>query len=282
MPRLPNGNWQPYTPGNPVVTNTTIASTWWNNTYADVGATFEDSLSRSGNGSMLVALGLVDGTAGAPGLSFQSEPGTGLYRPTTGEMDVTMQGTRVMRWTSASFLQTTKDNGATWLNPAYNTEAATFAGVTTTGVSAGLGLTVGSTAANIDVEKVNGYIDLSGATNPASTTGFTNRLTPANVPKVWGLLRFNGSGGVTVLGGFNIASVTVGALSFDVNFATALSSNLYSAPANAQSGQCLALVETVKTTNLLRVQVMTLAAPGTPLNPGTTAFDFDFAVFGLQ
>jgi hypothetical protein len=65
--------------GNPVVTGTTITSTWANTTLTDIATALTDSLSRSGLGGMTAALLGTDGTAAAPAYSFTSEPDTGLY-----------------------------------------------------------------------------------------------------------------------------------------------------------------------------------------------------------
>ncbi len=66
--------------GNPVVTGTTITSTWANTTLSDIATALTDSLSRSGLGSMTAGLGLFDGTASLPGLSWGTELTSGLYR----------------------------------------------------------------------------------------------------------------------------------------------------------------------------------------------------------
>lgn len=72
--------------GNPVVTQTAISSTWANTTLNDIATEITDSLSRSGEGGMLVALQLADGTVGAPSLTFASELSSGLFR--NGAQDV--------------------------------------------------------------------------------------------------------------------------------------------------------------------------------------------------
>lgn len=66
--------------GNPVVTGTTITSTWANTTMSDLATAMTDSLSRSGLGSMLAGLELFDGTSSLPGLSWGTELTSGLYR----------------------------------------------------------------------------------------------------------------------------------------------------------------------------------------------------------
>lgn len=80
MPRNSSGAYSLYTPGNPVVTQTVISSSWANNTLSDLATAMTDSLSRSGDGGMLAGLELANGTSGAPGLSWGSDLTSGLYR----------------------------------------------------------------------------------------------------------------------------------------------------------------------------------------------------------
>jgi hypothetical protein len=79
--------------GNPVVTGTTISSTVHNATVADISSELTDSLSRSGKGGMLAAMRGVDGSVAAPAVSFTDETGTGLYRPASNQIGVTVAGT---------------------------------------------------------------------------------------------------------------------------------------------------------------------------------------------
>lgn len=80
MPRNSSGAYSLYTPGNPVVTQTVISSSWANNTLSDLATAMTDSLSRSGDGGMLASLELDNGTSSAPGLSWGSDLTSGLYR----------------------------------------------------------------------------------------------------------------------------------------------------------------------------------------------------------
>lgn len=80
MPRNSSGTYSLYTPGNPVVTQTAISSSWANNTLSDLATAVTDSLSRSGDGGMLAGLELANGTSGAPGLSWGSDLTSGMYR----------------------------------------------------------------------------------------------------------------------------------------------------------------------------------------------------------
>jgi hypothetical protein len=62
-----------------------------------------------------------------------------------------------------------------------------------------------------DVDVVNsvGYINLDDATNPASTDPFTNKLTPLNTPKAWGVVTTDGGGNATIENGFNVNTATI-------------------------------------------------------------------------
>ncbi len=84
MPRDSNGNYS-LPVGNPVVTLTTITSTWANTTLDDIATALTNSLARDGSGGMTAPFKLVNGTIGAPGLSWITEPTSGLYRAGAGD-----------------------------------------------------------------------------------------------------------------------------------------------------------------------------------------------------
>lgn len=88
MPRDGSGNYT-LPVGNPVVTDTIIASDWANDTMEDVALQLNNVLTRDGVLGPLGAFKLVDGAVGTPGLAFNSEPGLGLYRVNTSIMSFT-------------------------------------------------------------------------------------------------------------------------------------------------------------------------------------------------
>lgn len=90
--------------GNPVTEGTDIEATWANDTLTDLSAEITDSLSRSGKGGMSAALKAADGTVAAPGLAFNSETGTGLYRSAAGELAAAILGTIRAKLTASTFL----------------------------------------------------------------------------------------------------------------------------------------------------------------------------------
>lgn len=102
MPRNSSGTYSLYTPGNPVVTNTVISSSWANNTLADLASALTDSLSRSGDGGMQAPLELDNGAVGAPGLTWATETTSGLYRASAGNFRFSISAADVLTLTAAA------------------------------------------------------------------------------------------------------------------------------------------------------------------------------------
>ena len=82
--------------GNPVVTGTTISSTWANNTLSDIATELTNSLDRNGRGAMLAPLQLNSGTVGAPGLTWAADALSGFYRIGTNDYGWALAGTKVL------------------------------------------------------------------------------------------------------------------------------------------------------------------------------------------
>mgnify|MGYP001823179568 CR=1 FL=1 len=91
-----------------------IESVWANTSFNDFAATFQDSLSRAGNGGMQAALKIVDGTFDAPGIAFGSEADTGIYRPAAGDFYISVLGVPYLRITNENGVQVSADGGTTW------------------------------------------------------------------------------------------------------------------------------------------------------------------------
>jgi hypothetical protein len=100
MPRAANGVYS-LPSGNPVVTGTTIASTWANTTLSDLATAMTDSLDRSGLGAMLASLGLFAGSKSTPGLSWAVETNSGLYRNAAGDFRYAIAATDIFQITAA-------------------------------------------------------------------------------------------------------------------------------------------------------------------------------------
>jgi hypothetical protein len=96
MSRDLSGNYTLPAGVNPVVAGTVITADWGNTTLADVAAALTDSLSRSGKGGMTAPLRFADGAVGAPAITFATETTTGFYRPSAGELRVSILGVQVL------------------------------------------------------------------------------------------------------------------------------------------------------------------------------------------
>ena len=96
MPRNGSGTYS-LPAGNPVVSGTTIQSTWANSTLNDVGDALTGSVARDGTGGMSGPLRLADGTISIPGIAFSSETTTGFSRPTTNAIVASVSAVERMR-----------------------------------------------------------------------------------------------------------------------------------------------------------------------------------------
>ncbi len=177
MPRNPAGTYTFPALGNPAVTGTPITIAWWNGTYVDVATAITNSFDRTGaTGGMTGQFKAVDGSAGAPGLTFGSDSTTGFSITTPGELDVSISGALVSRWTSAGFAGTF-DAGSTWKFPLYNNHGdQTFTG--------GLDFTVSKlTIAGVPVRTTTAASVSSGSSTYTTTS--TSFTTPTNLSISW-------------------------------------------------------------------------------------------------
>ena len=101
MPRDAAGNYT-LPGGNPVVSGTVISSTWANPTMSDLGNEITQSLSRSGQGGMLVPFQNVDGSALAPAITFVTEPSSGFYRSSSRDVRAAVGGFDVFQMIDAT------------------------------------------------------------------------------------------------------------------------------------------------------------------------------------
>ena len=102
MARNGSGTWSAPT-GQPVVAGTTISATAHNDLVTDIGTELTDSLSRSGKGPMLAAFKAVDGVVGGPGIAFNSEATSGIYRAGAGDVRFGILGALVARLTASGW-----------------------------------------------------------------------------------------------------------------------------------------------------------------------------------
>lgn len=192
------GTMSLFTPGNPVVSGTSISSSWANNTLSDFATELTDSLSRSGKGGMLAALRGINGTVASPALSFTNEPGSGIYRVGANDFGFSINGVLEQEWTASA---------VTFAQP-----AATFGGVVKIGDGA-----FGAPAYSFTTEATSGIyrkatndfgFSVNGILNQEWKSGLVEFHQPVltdDVLQVTGASTFNGNttigNGVAVDGG---------------------------------------------------------------------------------
>jgi hypothetical protein len=174
MPRNGSGVYSLPSATNPVVTATTITSTWANSTLTDVGDALTGSVARDGSGGMTGALRLADGSIAVPGIAFSAETTTGFSRPTTNALVGSVGGSEKFRLNAsgASVTGALAVSGAATMS---STLAVTGA-ITATGGVAGA---VTSSSATITGGTINGAA-IGGTTAAAgafTTLSYTGTLT---------------------------------------------------------------------------------------------------------
>lgn len=213
MPRNSSGTYT-LPAGNPVVTGTTISSTWANTTLTDLANAMTDSLSRSGDGGMQAPLFLDDGAVGAPGLSWGNEPTSGLYRAGAGDFRYSVSATEVFRIVAGSIRAVAGSAGT----PPFSFSSDTNTGIYSVGAD-DIGFTVGGTL-RLDI----------------STTGITSTLPFLGAAASAGNPQYSFSGdpntGSYSVGADDWGISTGGTLRFDIS-TTAMTATL---PFRGQDG----------------------------------------------
>lgn len=140
--------------GQPVATGTVIQSVVFNTLVTDIGNTFNNVLPRDGQASMSGQLKLIDGTSSVPGIAFNSEASSGIFRPASGMLALVAAGVEGIRINSSGrvLIGSTVDDAT---NKLQVTGATKF---------------VGPLA-------VSGALNLSGALTAGATAAFTGAVT---------------------------------------------------------------------------------------------------------
>ncbi len=192
MPRNSSGSYT-LPASNPVQTHTTITSNWANGTLADVSAALSASLDRYGNGAMVAALALANGSSALPALTFSAETASGLFRNGSQDLEMSINGTVVQKWLSTGIAATL---GAVLTQSQANTVALVATG---NGTAAAATLTGGSSNGS-------GVTAQGGGTSGAGVTATGGSSTGVGVVA-------NGGGtanGVTATGGATNGNGLVG------------------------------------------------------------------------
>lgn len=265
MPRNASGVYSLPALYNPVVARATIAKDWANTTLNDVESELTNSLDRSGRGAMTGQLQLNAGTAALPGLTFDGDTDTGVYRSAANELGFSTGGT-VRATLNATALtisaalalggQLQASNGSVG-TPSISFQSDPDCGLYRAGANdvrmaiAGVDLTKYTTKLSVSaataatggtrqdaLSLTNGDLDMSGVTYPSATTAISNRLSPMHFPKAWTVITITGAATFTITQavGCNVATVArTTASTFTITFGSAFSSGTYGVTATCIS-----------------------------------------------
>ncbi len=143
------------------------------------------------------------------------------------------------------------------------------------------------TGASDDAVELAQNIKFSGS-NPAASTGFSNRLTKLNLPKAWGKATANGSGGFSSEDAFNgtwSIQGTPGSQYLRFTFATAMADTNYSVVCSGPIAGGASTWYTVtgnRTTGQFDVQVYDNSGNLVNFGSGGNSGTFNVIVFGRQ
>ncbi len=155
--------------GNPVVAGTTIDVNWANPTMSDIATALTGSLPVDGQAPMTGALRIINGTSSTPGISFNAETTTGLWRPGVNQLAFSVGGQERARFNSDKLLiGSVTDTG----EKLQVTGTVKITGATTLGDT----LTVSSGGASI-----TGNSTITGTLTVATPTASTHATTRAYV-----------------------------------------------------------------------------------------------------
>lgn len=175
MPRDASGNYT-LAPGNPVISGTTIESTWANTTMDDLAISMTDSLDRNGRGGMLSPLFFVDGIQAAPGISWANEQTTGWFRAAASDTQFSLIGQLVLRIFNNKLFLRIAGNWVEFMTSLIQDTFPILGGVLDLG---GFGLGSGQTAAavttyaagEVGFRDSGGVIKKTDATSDATSNG---------------------------------------------------------------------------------------------------------------
>lgn len=118
--------------GNPVVSGTTIASGTHNTTLADVATELTNSLDRGGRGAMTAPLQAAVGSVSAPGVTFDGDTDSGLYRIGANNVGLAVSGIKALDVTTSGLGVTGVVTGSTGVTATTGNVTATAGSVVAT------------------------------------------------------------------------------------------------------------------------------------------------------
>jgi len=193
----------------------------------DIKTVLTDSLSRTGDGGMLVAMEFASGLVGAPGITWTSEPTSGFYLAAANDMRVSIAGSDRARFRADASNPFQIWAGGAWSDPlnegsAYTITAAwTFTGGVTFTTNP---IVAGTVAADFGAVTATSYggitegnlVDKSAAETIAGSWTFTGDIVAGTADADFDALTATSFGGILQanLVGKNVAETISGAWTF--------------------------------------------------------------------
>lgn len=307
--------------GNPVVSGSTITTTWANNTLNDIGVELTNSLDRQGRGAMLAPLQHADGSSTQPAVTFANDPDSGLYRAGAGDVRMQINASQAQQWTATGTTipgTLTASGGATLSGANTISGVTTISGATTvtnnvlnvnvggpaialkpasadhvylefyadsdaaTTRSGFVGYSTGGTSdLSVSNQMTGGDVHISASggnvvvdtqqlkiagTAPTPITAVSNALTKSNIVKAWATLKKLAAGGVQLVDGFNISSVTYGTTAATLTFAGAFANTNFAVLVTSGSGAPFAFYANNTSTTTIELKARNLSSGVLPLS----------------
>lgn len=182
--------------------------------------------------------------------------------------------------TSVETLNATISSG-NWVKDTNGVEAfGAFLGVPGGNTLEGLGLVRQTTGTNTWTAWTD-WLGVSAKIPAAATTAMSRQLCPKNLIAAWALLRTDGAGGVSIIDGFNVASVAIASSQIELTFAQAMANATYVSKAMDGTSEAVRGFWNAanKTTTVLTLRRQD--DTGATIDLAGAALDVDVVVVGL-
>lgn len=203
-----SGTFSVYTPGNPVVTGTTISSTAFNATMSDFATGLSTSIAKDGQTTVTAAIKFYAGTVSLPGIVLSTDTASGFYRIGANNWGWSGNGSKVLDMSASGFSVT----GTLSASGLFTPSAGILGTATNDSASAGnVGEYVSSVVTATNFPATNVYGDLTSISLTAGDWDVTGIVDST----LNGATMTVAVGGVSTTSGNSATGLTVGSNFFN-------------------------------------------------------------------